>query len=74
MKGEKLVKFRVNKEQERNEETSISSRFSVGLTSDITNPSGKDYMTGDSINEHQIIEQANEYIAEEEVNQQYNNL
>lgn len=55
-------------------ETSLNPRFSLGLENDVNNPAGKDYLTGDSVNEHQMTQQANEYIAEEEIKQQLNNL
>lgn len=55
-------------------DTILTSGISLGVDSDITDPSGKDYISGESVNEHRIIEQANEYIAEEEIKQQFNNL
>lgn len=52
----------------------LTPGISLGVDTDITDSSGKDYISGESVNEHRIIEQANEYIAEEEIKQQFNNL
>jgi hypothetical protein len=61
-------------EPEVTSETTLTPGISLGVDTDITDPSGKDYISGESVNEHRIIEQANEYIAEEEIKQQFNNL
>ncbi|WP_102347417.1 hypothetical protein [Bacillus sp. Marseille-P3661] len=54
--------------------TALNPEFTLGVDTDIFNPSGKDYIEGESVDEHHIIEQANEYLAEEELKQEYNNL
>lgn len=61
-------------EPEVTSDTILTPGISLGVDTDITDPSGKDYISGESVNEHRIIEQANEYIAEEEIKQQFNNL
>ncbi len=61
-------------EPEVTSDTILTSGISLGVDTDITDPSGKDYISGESVNEHRIVEQANEYIAEEEIKQQFNNL
>ncbi|MEC1722869.1 hypothetical protein [Schinkia azotoformans] len=74
------MKYKSNKkrdnfvEPEVTSDMILTSGISLGVDTDITDPSGKDYISGESVNEHRIIEQANEYIAEEEVKQQFNNL
>ncbi|HHY74483.1 MAG TPA: hypothetical protein GX497_14910 [Bacillus bacterium] len=55
-------------------ESFLNPGFSLGVDTDIMAPSGKDYITGESIDEHRIVEQANEYIGEEEIKQQFENL
>lgn len=55
-------------------DTPLNPGFSLGVDTDIMNPTGKDYITGETVDEHRMIEQANEYIAEEEFKQEYNNL
>ncbi|HHW39322.1 MAG TPA: hypothetical protein GXX18_19230 [Bacillales bacterium] len=69
-----------NKKRDNLDEPAVTSDailtrgISLGVDTDITAPSGKDYISGESVNEHRIIEQANEYFAEEEIKQQFNNL
>lgn len=58
-------------EPEVTSDTILTSGISLGVDTDITDPSGKDYISGESVNEHRIVEQANEYIAEEEIKQQF---
>lgn len=55
-------------------DTPLNPGISLGVDTDIMAPSGKDYITGESVDEHRIVEQANEYIAEEEIKQQFENL
>ncbi len=74
MKNNSNKKRNMSVEPEVTSDTILTPGISVGVDTDITTPSGKDYISGESVNEHRIIEQANEYIAEEEIKQQYNNL
>jgi len=74
MKKKTDVKRNEMSEPEIMMDTSLNPGFSLGVDVDIMNPSGKDYITGESVNEHRIMEQANEFIAEEEVKEQFNNL
>ncbi|WP_458414395.1 hypothetical protein ACNQFZ_05890 [Schinkia sp. CFF1] len=55
-------------------DTPLNPHISLGVDTDIMAPSGKDYITGESVDEHRIVEQANEYLAEEEIKQQFENL
>lgn len=55
-------------------DTVLNPGFSMGVDTDLLTPSGKDYLTGESVDKHRTIEQANEFLGEEEVKQQTNNL
>lgn len=55
-------------------DTPLNPGFSLGVDTDIMNSSGKDYISGESVDGHRVVEQANEYIAEEEIKQQFENL
>jgi hypothetical protein len=56
-------------------DTPLNPRFSVGIDVDLMNHTSADaYYEGESIDAHRQIEQANEYIAEEEFKQERENL
>lgn len=56
-------------------DTPLNPRYSVGLDVDLGNPvSSSEFYTGDSINEHRIVETANGVIGEKEIEQQRDNL
>lgn len=53
----------------------LNPRFSVGIDVDLMNPtSSSAYYEGNSIDAHRQVEQANEFLAEDEISQQRDNL